>query len=447
MKEKKFDKNKSAGITLIALVVTIIVLLILAGISVGMLNGDNGIIGHAGTAKESSEIAEEKEIIQTSTVHAMKKNRFGELTKDELKNELSNNTKREIKVYSDEEFYIIMFEKRAYKVDYDGNVDIIEDQSILIGDTTPGDITKDENGKNLEGNEADPFIIMSIEDLVALSQSTNTGTTLNGKYVKLGRNLDFKSELSYCDYETKEYNEYLGVTDNIGLMEILTDEKYNGFVPNKVFSGSFDGDGKTIKNLYIKKDEDAGFFKREQSKKITIKNLEITGKIICNGNYCGTFISIGSGTIENCISKVDITSTGDTICGIAGGVTCINCKNYGSVKGNEDVGGIGSNAQNCENYGKISGKTRVGGIIGYTTYGSITNCKNYGDITADSYAGGINGWYAKVSNCENYGKITANNGGAGGIIAYARGGNTDGCINYGIVVSNGVAGGIARMHK
>ena len=53
-------KNKS-GITLIALVVTIIVLLILAGISVSMLTGQNGILNRATEAKEKTEIANEDE--------------------------------------------------------------------------------------------------------------------------------------------------------------------------------------------------------------------------------------------------------------------------------------------------------------------------------------------------------------------------------------------------
>ena len=38
-------KSNSKGITLIALVITIIVLLILAGITIATLTGDNGIIG------------------------------------------------------------------------------------------------------------------------------------------------------------------------------------------------------------------------------------------------------------------------------------------------------------------------------------------------------------------------------------------------------------------
>ncbi|MBR4260516.1 MAG: hypothetical protein IKQ33_00980, partial [Clostridia bacterium] len=53
-------KNKK-GITLIALVVTIIVLLILAGISIMMLTGENGILGRAGEAKVQTGIAEVEE--------------------------------------------------------------------------------------------------------------------------------------------------------------------------------------------------------------------------------------------------------------------------------------------------------------------------------------------------------------------------------------------------
>ena len=58
---KEHMKRKNSGITLIALVVTIIVLLILAGISVMMLTGNNGILIRAGEAKEATEIAQLKE--------------------------------------------------------------------------------------------------------------------------------------------------------------------------------------------------------------------------------------------------------------------------------------------------------------------------------------------------------------------------------------------------
>ena len=55
------QKNKEKGITLIALVVSIIVLIILAGVSITMLVGENGIITQAQRAKEETEQAERKE--------------------------------------------------------------------------------------------------------------------------------------------------------------------------------------------------------------------------------------------------------------------------------------------------------------------------------------------------------------------------------------------------
>ena len=57
-------ENKSRGITLIALVVTIIILLILAGISISMLTGQNVILNRAVEAKEKTQVANEKEQYQ-----------------------------------------------------------------------------------------------------------------------------------------------------------------------------------------------------------------------------------------------------------------------------------------------------------------------------------------------------------------------------------------------
>ena len=65
MKKQKENQNQerksSRGITLIALVITIIVLLILAGISITMLAGDNSILQKAGEAKEKTEEAQATE--------------------------------------------------------------------------------------------------------------------------------------------------------------------------------------------------------------------------------------------------------------------------------------------------------------------------------------------------------------------------------------------------
>lgn len=68
---KKIDpklKNNRKGITLIALVITIVVLLILAGVTIAALSGDNGILTQAGKAKEQTVIGSEKEAIQINIV-------------------------------------------------------------------------------------------------------------------------------------------------------------------------------------------------------------------------------------------------------------------------------------------------------------------------------------------------------------------------------------------
>ena len=56
---KKQKLKESKGITLIALVITIIVLLILAGVTIATLTGNNGILGKANDAKTQTEQAKE----------------------------------------------------------------------------------------------------------------------------------------------------------------------------------------------------------------------------------------------------------------------------------------------------------------------------------------------------------------------------------------------------
>ena len=62
------QKNKERGITLIALVVTIIVLIILAGVSIGMLVGENGIITGAQRAKQETDQAQKDELSGLSSL-------------------------------------------------------------------------------------------------------------------------------------------------------------------------------------------------------------------------------------------------------------------------------------------------------------------------------------------------------------------------------------------
>ena len=81
---KKQMKNKTSGITLIALVVTIIVLLLLAGVSIMMLTGENGILNRGAQSKERTERAR---IVEQAKMDVMGKQaqNFGEITEQDLK--------------------------------------------------------------------------------------------------------------------------------------------------------------------------------------------------------------------------------------------------------------------------------------------------------------------------------------------------------------------------
>ena len=82
MQQKRMQKN-SKGITLIALVITIIVLLILAGVTIATLTGDNGILTQAGNAKEQTEKADIIERAKIEIVGVQSENN-GELPKEDL---------------------------------------------------------------------------------------------------------------------------------------------------------------------------------------------------------------------------------------------------------------------------------------------------------------------------------------------------------------------------
>ena len=86
---EKFLKQKK-GITLIALVITIIVLLILAGISISMLSGDNGLLKRAGDARDETVAGQEKEQVELAYISAAIKKLGGDVNKTDLQTELNS---------------------------------------------------------------------------------------------------------------------------------------------------------------------------------------------------------------------------------------------------------------------------------------------------------------------------------------------------------------------
>ena len=79
----RIKENK--GVTLIALAVTIVVMLILAGVTISVLNGENGIVKQAQKAKEESKIKELKEKVRIDIAGKRVENINGELRVSVLK--------------------------------------------------------------------------------------------------------------------------------------------------------------------------------------------------------------------------------------------------------------------------------------------------------------------------------------------------------------------------
>ena len=93
---KKWRTKSEKAITLIALVVSIIVLLILAGVTISMLTGENGIITRAYTAKISSMLSDYKEKVDMFIINKKMENQnFNEESLTVGKNKLVYNTQKE----------------------------------------------------------------------------------------------------------------------------------------------------------------------------------------------------------------------------------------------------------------------------------------------------------------------------------------------------------------
>ena len=107
MTNKKF---KERGITLITLVITIIVLLILAGVTLNEIFGESGIINNAQKAKENSEIAEEKEIVQMANIFANQVSSTEDITSSDIENAINEvGYEKNTTVMDDADFIVIRF--------------------------------------------------------------------------------------------------------------------------------------------------------------------------------------------------------------------------------------------------------------------------------------------------------------------------------------------------
>ena len=130
LKERVNGKN---GITLIALVITIIVLLILAGVTIATLTGDNGILTKAQNAKEKNAQKTVEEQINLA-VQASKINEGLVIDKDILEQELTNNGIEITKSENDELPWTVKKDGYVYTISENGEVKEKEGIAITTGD-------------------------------------------------------------------------------------------------------------------------------------------------------------------------------------------------------------------------------------------------------------------------------------------------------------------------
>ena len=122
-------KSRNKGITLMALVVTVIVLLILATITVSTFSG-NSLVNRTFTAKEEADINSEMKLIGTASNQAKNQDKYGDLTEETFINAVELNVGKgetEVEYYKDQKVFTVEFKKskRVYYVSAVGNVKYI----------------------------------------------------------------------------------------------------------------------------------------------------------------------------------------------------------------------------------------------------------------------------------------------------------------------------------
>ena len=134
MKNKLKEQLKiNKGITLIALVITIIVLLILAGVTIATLTGDNGILTKAQNAKEKNAQKTVEEQINLA-VQASRINEGLVINKEILEQELTNNGIEITKSENDELPWTVKKDGYVYTISENGEIKEKEGIAITTGD-------------------------------------------------------------------------------------------------------------------------------------------------------------------------------------------------------------------------------------------------------------------------------------------------------------------------
>lgn len=218
---------------------------------------------------------------------------------------------------------------------------------------------------------------------------------------------------------------------------------------NNKYQGTFDGNNKTITNLYINASQlNVGLFGCTYEG--TIKNLTFEYANVTNtNNYVGVLVgkAFWGSTLQNIkISNTCQIKGGNYTGGIAGYLdgNAYNCVNCATVQGIKYIGGLcgfysisrtGNSMTACANYGNVTASSLgVGGLVGYFDSGTIQDCANYGDVKGTDRIAGMAGSVnnGKIQNVFSYGYISVTNKtqNVGMAFGYSYSGATEGMVAY-----------------
>ena len=285
-----------------------------------------------------------------------------------------------------------------------------------------------------DGKVGNPYIITKAEELKWFRDEVDRGR--NNICAKIADNVEVIDMSTVCHAADKSQN---------------LEEK--SWVPigdsNNKYQGTFDGNNKTITNLYINASQNyMGLF--GYTYEGTIKNLTFEyANVTKTNNYAGVLVgkAFGGSTLQNIkISNTCQIKGGNYTGGIAGELdgNAYNCVNCATVQGIQNIGGLcgnysrsrtGNSMTACANYGNVTASnSNVGGLVGYFDSGTIQDCANYGDVKGTERVAGMAGSVSnsKIQNVFSYGNIsvTTKTQKVGMFFGYSNSGATEGMVAY-----------------
>ena len=236
-----------------------------------------------------------------------------------------------------------------------------------------------------DGTQAHPYRISTATQLKNLATAVNTGSEQSA-HAKLMNDIDLSSVCGpTLDSEQPVSWTPIGNKDHL-------------------YTGTFDGNGKTISGLYIAGDDDDQGLFGYLDQGGTVQNLSVSGTVNSSGDSVGGVAGDNSGTVTNCAFSGSVSGSwfvggvvGYNYSGTVTGCIFSGSGSVTGVTGSYYVGGVvgyssgGASVTNCYNTGEVSGGEDVGGVVGGNDSGTVTNCYNIGEVSGPDSVGGVVG--------------------------------------------------------